>query len=185
MRIIGGIHKGRRLKAPKGANTRPTSDATREAIFNILAHEGQSLLCGAKVLDLFAGSGAMGLEALSRGADHVTFVESDPAALRVIADNIELLGAAGHTSLLKVDALRVPRTKEAADIVFVDPPYGRGLAAPALDSAVDKGWIGADTVIVLEAAANDPLALPKEFVLRLERKYGGTRVALAKLVSRD
>ncbi len=185
MRIIGGVHKGRRLKGPKGSKTRPTSDATREAIFNILAHEGDSLLQGATVLDLFAGSGAMGLEALSRGAARVTFVESDPMAIRVLGDNIALLGAADRTAVVKVDALKLARTEQAADLVFVDPPYRRGLAGPALNRAADKGWVGPDTLIILETAKSDQVALPKEFAAYFERIYGGTRVALAKLVPTD
>lgn len=185
MRVVGGVHKGRRLKGPKGSKTRPTSDKTREAIFNILANEGSSFLQGAAALDLFAGSGAMGFEAISRGAARVTFVESDPAALRAIGENAELLGATKQVTRLKVDALKLPRAIEVADLVFVDPPYRRGLVAPALLGAVDKGWIGANTVLVIELAADDQAALPNGFVARLERTYGRTRVVLAKLAVTD
>lgn len=182
MRVVGGVHKGRRLKGPKGGKTRPTSDATREAIFNILAHEWCLPSQGTVVLDLFAGSGAMGFEALSRGAARVTFVETDPAALRVIGENIELLGVAGQATALKVDALNLPRAKEAADLIFVDPPYRLGLVAPALRGAADKEWIGVDTVLVIELAADEQVALPNGFVASLERVYGRTRVVLAKMV---
>src|SRR5262245_61674156 len=153
MRIIGGKFGGRQLIAPSGAAIRPTSDRVREAIFNILSHgiEGFAFH-GIRVLDLFAGTGALGLEALSRGAADCLFVEEAPAARASIRRNVEALGLTGVTKIFRRDAtdLGAAGRRGGAGLAFFDPPYGRGLAERALLSALGGGWLAPAAVLVLE-----------------------------------
>ena len=181
MRIVGGTFRGRVLMAPVGRVTRPTADRVRESLFNILASaavaEGEEGLEGAAVLDVFAGTGALGFEALSRGASQVAFIENDDTALQVIGENIRKLGVLDRTTLLRIDATRPPKAKQAYDLAMFDAPYRSGLAGPAL-AALDKaGWIGPAPVIVIEVAAGEPFAPPSgRFVITDERKYGAARL---------
>lgn len=180
MRIIGGRHKGRRLKAPKGKNTRPTSDAIREAVFNALSHWDPSPIDDGIILDLFAGTGALGLEALSRGARHVTFVESDPEAAAIIRANINLIGEESKTRLIPRDVRRLPRTSQAADLVFLDPPYGLDLLDMAIQSAKANCWIGPDSLLVMERAAGDEVIQTGNPRALWARTYGQTQVVISK-----
>ena len=179
MRIVAGAHRGAALSAPKDSRIRPTSDRVRESIFNILLHGGfASPLEGARVLDLFAGTGALGLEALSRGASFVTFVDDHAESRALIRRNIESLHAMGRTKLWQRDATALgsrPRG-EPFDFMFLDPPYGRALAEPAIRSALQGGWLNDTAVIIAELEAE--LAPPEieGFVLADERTYGDTRV---------
>ncbi|NWG47312.1 MAG: 16S rRNA (guanine(966)-N(2))-methyltransferase RsmD [Alphaproteobacteria bacterium] len=184
MRIVAGRHGGRTLVVPKGMATRPTSERTRGAIFNILDHAllpelGRSL-AGARVLDLFAGSGALGLEALSRGAAQVLFVDDAAAARAAIRENIEALGETGRTRIFRRDARRLgarPGTLGPPfDLVFCDAPYHTGAHLEALDGAARQGWLAPGALIVLETAADETAPLPEEFSLREERAYGAARV---------
>lgn len=164
MRIVGGEHKGRPLRAPAGRDTRPTSDRARESLFNILEHAAWSPgLDGRRVLDLFAGSGALGFEALSRGASFALFVETDEAARGAIRFNVEELGLFGATRVHRRDAtdlgLKPAGLGAPFDLVFCDPPYSRGLAERALSKLASGGWITADALIVLETAADEAFAL--------------------------
>ena len=182
MRIVGGRLKGRRLDAPKGGDIRPTSDRMRQAVFNILEHAfGDYELTGAVVLDLFAGTGALGLEALSRGAAHATFVDDDPHALSSVKGNASALGVWRQATLLKVDAARLPPPPLAARapcrLAFLDPPYKSGLAAPALAGLAARGWIGEGALCVAEWAAGEPFRPPAGFAAVDERTYGSGRVA--------
>lgn len=173
MRIVAGRNKGRLLAAPEGGDTRPTSDRAREALFNILVHRygaDDFTLVGARVLDLFAGTGALGLEAWSRGAAHVTFVERDPAALKALAANLRATRAEGE--ILRADATRPPRAKIACDLVFLDPPYAAGVAAAALAAADAAGWVRPGAVAVAETAADDSPAWPESFAVDDRRAYG-------------
>jgi 16S rRNA (guanine966-N2)-methyltransferase len=178
MRIVGGTWRGRGLIAPEGVNVRPTTDRVREAIFNILDHSDPGL-DGARVLDLFAGSGALGLEAASRGARAVLFVETDPDARGAIRTNIEVLGATGMTRIFKRDATTLgpmlPDKGGPFDLVFLDPPYGKGLGAAALDCARAGGWLADDVRIIYECGADET---PDTGALKLEdmRRYGDTKV---------
>ncbi len=178
MRIVGGRHRGRRLRAPAGA--RPTADRLREALFDILTHGGfgggASLVRGAVVVDAFAGSGALGLEALSRGAARLTCMERDPAACAMIGANAEALGEEARVAVLKADATRPPPAPAPCDLVFLDPPYGKGLALPALAALARAGWIAANAVIAVELAARDPFQPPEGFALVDERRYGRARI---------
>jgi len=178
MRIIAGRHKGRRLVAPPGDAVRPTSDRAREALFDILAHgrlaEGPAFEA-AHVLDVFAGTGAFGLEALSRGARHATFIEKDRTALAALRGNIAALGETERTTLLASDARRLPRAAAPASLAFLDPPYGEDLAAPALAALAAAGWLATDSLVLIELAAREALALPPGFTLLEERRYGAAR----------
>ncbi|MGE0046405.1 MAG: 16S rRNA (guanine(966)-N(2))-methyltransferase RsmD [Hyphomonadaceae bacterium] len=184
MRIVAGAHKGREIVAPPGRNTRPTSDRARESVFNILAHAPWSPgVEGRRVLDLFAGAGALGLEALSRGAAFALFVETDEAARGAIRDNIEALGLFGQTRVHRRDAtdLGVKPAGLGApfDLVFLDPPYGRGLGETALAKLAPGGWIGKEAICVFECAAGETPA-HEGFDLLDTRTYGAAKVLFLK-----
>lgn len=181
MRIIAGRFRGRALaavgKGDPGAHLRPTADRVRESLFSVLT--GLGVLGGARVLDLFAGTGALGLEALSRGAAFVTFVDNGRTATGLIRRNVELTGSAAETERLVRDATRLgPCPAAPHDLVFLDPPYGKGLGARALRSAVEGGWLAADALIVWEDSA--PMAAPEWFEPEQTRRYGDTHVTLMR-----
>jgi len=181
VRIIAGRHRGRRIQAPPGRGTRPTSDRAREALMGILEH-GDPPLADARFLDLFAGTGAVGLEAASRGARKVLLIENDPAAIAAIRNNIQQLGEAGRVRLLVADASRLGPAPEPFDLVFVDPPWRSGLAGPALESLRDGGWLAPSGRVVVELAAAEPFVPPAGFELEQERRYGRTRFVFLRLV---
>ncbi len=176
MRIIAGKHRGLRLagigRGDAAGHLRPTSDRVRESLFNVLtggAHGDP--ITGAHVLDLFAGTGALGLEALSRGASRATFIEKGRKGQALIRENIALARRGGDATLLPVDATRLPPCKRApAGLVFLDPPYGKGLGEKALASALAGGWIAPGAVIVWEE--NAPQQAPPGFALLDQRRYG-------------
>lgn len=163
MRIIAGRHRGRKLTPPADAQVRPTSDRLRESLFNILAHRPDFTFHGARVADLFAGTGALGLEAASRGAAHVSFVESHPASIDLIRHNIISLGEAGNCRVIAGDARRLPKSAAAFDLVFLDPPYGKDLLPPALDSLAANGWLKPGSLIVAEQGAEEVIPYPDDF----------------------
>jgi 16S rRNA (guanine966-N2)-methyltransferase len=180
MRIVGGRFKGRAIAAPAGRDTRPTSDRAREAIFNILDHAPWSPgLTDRRVIDLFAGSGALGFEALSRGAAFALFVETDPGARGAIRDTVEAFNLFGTTRIHRRDAtdLGVKPAGVGApfDLVFADPPYGQGLALPALTGLMRGDWITPDALIVLEVGADETPALAGFTELDV-RTYGAAKV---------
>ncbi|MDI4658695.1 16S rRNA (guanine(966)-N(2))-methyltransferase RsmD [Xanthobacter autotrophicus] len=152
MRIVGGNLKGRALKGPSSSATRPTSDRLRESLFNVLVHAYGDPCDGARVLDLFAGTGALGIEALSRGARFALFVEEAAEARGLIRDNVEALGLTGVTKVFRRDATRLGDMGpgEPYGLVFCDPPYGKGLAERALASAAAGGWLAPDALVVVE-----------------------------------
>lgn len=178
--VIGGRHRGRRLKVPPGRATRPTSARVREALFDLLAHAPRAgaPVEGTSVLDLFAGSGALGIEALSRGAAKATFVERDPAAVRAIRANLALLGEEERGDVVRADALRLPPPPAGHALCLVDAPYGKGLAAPALARAAAAGWLAGDARVALELGAGEPFEAPAGFRPLGERSYGGSRLVL-------
>lgn len=184
MRIVAGRFRGRALVAPSGAGTRPTSDRLRESIFNILSH-GDFPLENARVLDLFAGTGALGLEAISRGARFALFVEEDANARAAIRANIEALGLTGATKLFRRDAADLgpmpPSAGGPFDLIFADPPYGKDLAVPALASARAGGWLASGAIAVVETATDDTFETPAGFELVQSRAYGDTTVRLLRL----
>lgn len=178
-RIIAGHHRGRRLEVPAGLAVRPTAERLREALFSILQHQ-RPALAGARFLDLFAGSGAVGLEALSRGAAQLTAVESDRSAVAALRRNIEKLGESDRARLVVGDATRLPRATEPADLVYLDPPYLSGLALLALQSLLDRGWLRPTTLVIVELAAKEPFTAPPSFMLEEERRYGAGRIVLLR-----
>lgn len=187
MRIVGGKHKGRSLIAPPGGATRPTADRTRESVFNVLAHAAWSPgLEGRRVLDLFAGSGALGLEAMSRGGAFALFVETDAAARGAIRDNIEALGLFGTTRIHRRDAtdlgVKPAGLGEPFDLVFLDPPYGKGLGEAALKTLAGGGWIAEDAIAVFECGAVETPATPGFEVLD-ERTYGAAKVLFLRALA--
>jgi 16S rRNA (guanine966-N2)-methyltransferase len=175
MRVIAGKWRGRALAAPAGAATRPTSDRAREAIFSMLTSRLGSFE-GLDVLDLFAGTGALGIEALSRGTASACFIDTDPAAVKAIKANLAALGAAGDVRQGPVTSLGpAPR---AYHLVFLDPPYGQGLADPALSHLHTHGWIAPGALISIETAAADPLTCNWERLV--ERRFGKALVRLLR-----
>ena len=177
MRITGGRHRGRRLAAPRGSDLRPTSDRVRESLFNILAHGRHGGdLAGAAVLDAFAGTGALGLEALSRGAAHATFMDIDRAALAGIERTLAVLDEDERASVLRADATRPPTPGASVAIAFLDPPYLSGLAHAAMVALAAAGWFAPGALVVVETEAGEDLTLPPGMELVDDRRYGGTRI---------
>lgn len=184
MRIIAGQHKGRALIAPKGMGTRPTSDRTRESLFNVIVHAVWAPpLEGARVLDLFAGSGALGLEAMSRGAAFCLFVETDHGARGAIRDNIEALGLFGSTRLHRRSATDLGEKPAGVGspftLAFLDPPYHKGLVQPALECLAEGKWLAQDALVAVETGADERLMLPG-WTLLDARDYGAARVSFLK-----
>ena len=160
MRVVGGEFGGRKLFGPTSDAIRPTTDRMRQALFNILSHGYPDYLDGARVLDLFAGTGALGIEALSRGAGYVLFVDNAPAARGLIRRNIETLGLTGCTRIFRRDATRLgpAGTVQPFSLVFADPPYGARLGEKALSALVTGGWLAPDALIILEERASSDIA---------------------------
>ncbi len=185
MRIVAGSHRGRRLVAPPGRGVRPTADRTREALFNILEHGGfvaggGSPVRGARVLDAFAGTGAMGLEALSRGAESAVFMENGREALDALAHNIAACREDDHTEILRIDATRPPHARAACALAFLDPPYDSGLATPCLSALAAGGWLADGAICTIELAAGEDFIPPDGFEVLEERRYGAARVVLLR-----
>ena len=183
MRIIAGTWRGRHLITPGDDRIRPTSDRVRGAIFNILAHGIDGVeLEGAHVIDLFAGSGALGLEALSRGAAHCTFVEADAEARTLLSRNIALLDFDAGSEVLVANATRLGAAggRQPASLAFLDPPYGKGLAEPALAALADGGWLAPKAVAVVEGKAGDAIAWPSGYDVLDVRRWGDTQAAFAR-----
>ncbi|HVB16798.1 MAG TPA: 16S rRNA (guanine(966)-N(2))-methyltransferase RsmD [Stellaceae bacterium] len=184
LRIVGGSHRGRRLIAPPGEAVRPTSDRAREALFNILSH-GDFAAAGLMfaeqpVLDAFAGTGAYGLEALSRGAGRAVFIESDREALAALRRNVAALGEGERAYIVAGDATRPPRAGFACALAFLDPPYRSGVAPPALSALADAGWLTPDALAVIEVAAREALSAPAGFAIIDERTYGAARLVILR-----
>ncbi len=182
MRITGGTFRGRALAAPADARVRPTSDKVRQAIFNIVAHHdfGGFALEGARVADLFAGTGALGLEALSRGGAYCLFVEEAADSRALIRRNVEALNLTGVTKIWRRDATSLGPLGAGArgpfDLVFLDPPYRKGLIAPALASLREGGWLADGALIVVEMGADEIVPSTEGFALADKRLYGDTSV---------
>ncbi|WP_458791549.1 16S rRNA (guanine(966)-N(2))-methyltransferase RsmD [Yoonia sp. MH D7] len=181
MRIIGGTHRGTTLTdvgtGDTAAHLRPTGDRVRESLFNVLqgGRFGERVR-GTRVLDLFAGTGALGLEALSRGAVHATFVDDGKVAARLLAANITKLRREADCKLIKADALKLPPVTTPCSLIFVDPPYGMGLGIKAMTAALKAGWVAKDALIVLEENSAQPA--PRGFTSRDSRRYGDTWITL-------
>ena len=181
MRIVAGKHRGRALAVPDNSDIRPTADRVREAIFNSLCHGNRRIGDGdsvrdARVLDGFAGTGALGLEAVSRGAAHVTLMEQGHAALQLCHENVESLTEQGSVTVLSGDCLNPVRASQACDLIFLDPPYRSGVANDALVALAHAGWIAVGALCVVELAAKETYEPIDGFELLDERRYGAARV---------
>ena len=185
MRIVGGSLKGRRLTVPDGLAIRPTSERVREALFNVLAHGCGLDLADASVVDAFAGSGALGFEALSRGAAQVTFLEADRAARQAIRRTAAAFDAEDRVQALTADATRPPAAATPCALALLDPPYGSTLAAPALTALAAAGWLADGAIAVVELGDREALAAPAEFTHIDERRYGATRLVFLGFARRD
>lgn len=183
IRITAGTFKNKPLAVPTGDSIRPTSDRARQALFNRLEHSFQNIgfkLRGARVIDLFAGTGALGLDALSRGAAHVTFVEQNHNSIAVLKRNIATLAVDDKSNILTTDASALPAAIQPVDLALLDPPYDLGLAEPTLAALVNKGWLTDTAVVVVETAATETLTAPDGLQIEDVRSYG--RGALTYLV---
>ena len=181
MRIVAGRHRGRLIDAPEGNDIRPTSDRVRESVFNILDHQnwgpgGLSIVTGARILDGFCGTGALGLEALSRGGGHVTFMDKNRTALNLCRRNLDTLGERSAADVLQSDCLKPVRPAAPCGLVLLDPPYKAGLAGPALASLRDAGWLAPGAVCAVETEAGAEPEFPEDFEKLDARKYGTARV---------
>lgn len=191
MRIVAGKHRGRAIAAPEDDSVRPTSDRVRENLFNILVHgrlsaDSTQPLVDARVLDAFAGSGALGLEALSRGAQHAVFLDSDLSALECLRRNVAKLHEEARATLVQADACRPPLPSKVRGnpaprgLVFLDPPYRSGLAAPALAALARAGWLAPGAIVVVELDGADAFVVPEGFALEDERQYGRTKLVFLR-----
>ncbi|MFN0218850.1 MAG: 16S rRNA (guanine(966)-N(2))-methyltransferase RsmD [Hyphomicrobium sp.] len=183
MRIVAGKFRGRALVAPDDKAVRPTSDRVRESVFNILAHGVNDFdLQGARVIDLFAGTGALGLEAMSRGAAYALFVEDDTSARALIRRNVEAFELTGETRIFRRDATDLGGIGNIApfNLAFLDPPYGKGLGETALESLVGGGWLAPGAICVIEERAGADITLPPALTLLDSRTYGDTEVRIMR-----
>ena len=186
MRIVGGSLRGRKFEAPPGGAVRPTSARAREALFDRLVHgafsgDGASGVAGARVLDAFCGAGALGLEALSRGAAQAVFLDNDAAAVACVRRNIAALGVGGRATVLPADATNPPRAAAACTLAFLDAPYRADLTAPALAALAAAGWLAPGALCIAETAAKaPPFAAPENFETLDSRRYGKARFAFLR-----
>jgi 16S rRNA (guanine966-N2)-methyltransferase len=183
MRVVAGTLRGRAIAGPQHEGLRPTSDRVRESLFNILAHGIDDFsLEGARVIDLFAGTGALGIEAISRGAAYCLFVDSEPEARGLIRDNVEAFGLTGVTRIFRRDAadLGPAGTVAPVQLAFLDPPYDKGLGERALNALHDGKWLVPGAIVVLEDRASVTITLPPAFTELDRRTYGDTQIVFAR-----
>jgi 16S rRNA (guanine966-N2)-methyltransferase len=182
MRVVGGRLKGRNLASPSSRDIRPTADRLRESLFNILVHAYGDPIAGGRVLDLFAGTGALGIEAISRGARFALFVDNGAEARALLRSNVEALGLGGVTKVFRRDAtdLGAAHPVEPFSLVFLDPPYGKGLAEQALGSLRDGGWLTPGALLVVEEAKVAPFVAPDGFEELERRLYDDTEFVLLR-----
>jgi len=184
MRIVAGRHRGRCLVAPKGRTTRPTSDRVRESLFNMLAHgdfDGYGdVFEGTQALDAFCGSGALGLEARSRGADHVVFMDNDAAAISAARGNAAMLNEGANVICLVCDVTNPPAAEKPCSLVFLDPPYGGELAVTALTALREKGWLAPGALCIVETAKNEDFFSPPEFTPLKKRRSGTAQLHILR-----
>lgn len=183
MRVVGGRLKGRTLKGPSTQTVRPTSDRLREALFNILAHGYGDAAQDARVIDLFAGTGALGIEALSRGASFALFVDDSAEGRALVRENIETLGLGGVSKIFRRDATKLGPMppQDPFTIAFLDPPYAKALAERALVSLLDGGWLADDALVIVEESAEAVLEFPAGFEKLEQREYGDTQVVILRV----
>ncbi len=183
LNIIAGKHRGKRIETKKNQTIRPTGSRTREAVFNILSHGqfgeyGTSPMVDKSVIDLFCGTGALGLEALSRGAKHVTFVDESAESIALARMNIQHLREEENASLIRSDSTSLPPARRRCGLAFLDPPYNSGLAVKSLASLDEQGWLEKDAIAVVELSHKETLIPPANYSIFDERKYGNTKIML-------
>ncbi len=188
MKITGGKFKGRNVEARKDQSLRPTTGRVREAVFNMLMHgkflnderfknpEGRNIIEGQKVVDIFCGTGILGLEAVSRGAEHATLIDQNQSTIDIAWQNINNTGA--NARVIKSDSTRLPRAVQKCTLAFLDPPYNSGLSVPALKSLRDQGWLANGAIVILEHSNRDDFIAPEKFVVLDDRDYNKTRITL-------
>lgn len=178
MRIVGGEFRGRTLATPKSNDIRPTIDRTRESLFNILAHAHPGVLDSTRILDLFAGTGAVGIEALSRGCKSALFVENSVEGRSLLWENIDALGLHGRARILRRDATNLGPANniEPFELLFADPPYGKGLGEKALLAAHQGGWLAKDALVILEERSDVQVSVDPVFAFVEERTFGDTKM---------
>ena len=184
MRVVGGRLRGRNLASPASRDIRPTADRLRESVFNILVHAYDDPISGARVLDLFAGTGALGIEAISRGAAFTLFIDNGTEARALLRSNVEALGLGGVTKVFRRDAadLGPAHPVEPFSLAFLDPPYGKGLAEKALASLRHGGWLTPGALLVVEEAKAASFAAPEGFEELERRAYDDTELAFLRAV---
>ena len=184
MRIIGGKYRGKIIKVPSHRGTRPTADRTRETIFNILLHNpvfGPEILIDKAVLDVFAGTGALGLEAFSRGAKSVTFIENEREVASLLKSNIKAFNLP-ESSILVDDACHLDtRSLVPFELVFLDPPYHQGFLLPSLEKLFTQGWLAKEAVVIIEMAKEESLLLPPFLSLLIERISGAAKILFCRV----
>ena len=182
MRVVGGRFRGRTIAGPKSDAIRPTADRLREALFNILYHAYGDPISGARVLDLFAGTGALGIEAASRGAAFVLFVDDGAEARALLRENVAAFGLGGISRVFRRDATTLGPAHPLApfSLTFLDPPYGRGLAATALAAAQTGGWLAPDALVVVEEAVKAAFSAPAGFTEIERRRYDDTEFVILR-----
>jgi 16S rRNA (guanine966-N2)-methyltransferase len=183
--IISGKHRGRKIETKRSAAIRPTGGKARGAIFNILMHGEFSAaecspLIGKCAIDLFCGTGALGLEALSRGAEHVTFVDQSSESIALAAANVRNLKEEGSAHFLRNDSAALPPARKSCSLAFLDPPYNSGLAAKSLASLDRQGWLEDTAIAVIELSHKEQFAPPEHYTLFDERRYGNTRIVFVR-----
>ena len=188
MRIVGGTFSGRRIIAAKGDISRPTTDRTREALFNVLTHRDDVVFDGARIIDLFAGSGALGLEAISRGAAFCLFVETDAAARGAIRDNVEALALFGSTRIHRRSATNLGHKPAGLGapftLAFLDPPYERALAIPTLEMLRDGGWLEVGALVIVEQSIRETPVSTDGYKEVDRRIYGDTQIGIYRLAAK-
>ncbi|MBN8969180.1 MAG: 16S rRNA (guanine(966)-N(2))-methyltransferase RsmD [Rhizobiales bacterium] len=182
MRVVGGRLRGRNIASPASNAIRPTQDRLRESVFNILMHAYENPIDGARVLDLFAGTGALGIEAISRGAAFALFIDNGAEARALLRNNVESLGLGGTTKVYRRDATNLgpAHPMEPFSLVFIDPPYGKGLADKALASLCEGGWLAPDALVVVEEATAAAFAVPEGYEELERRAYDDTEFVFLK-----
>ena len=189
-RIISGIYKGRKIALPKGLMIRPTSERLREAMFNIIFHNqwfqaNKYSLKGLNVLDAFAGSGALGLEALSRGANEVVFLETDKIVKNILISNIKSINENARVSVFSRDATNpgLPPKNKTFSLLFIDPPYYSGLAIKSINAILSSGWLSNNSIVAVEIDSKEEWKIPNQFELLIDRNYGRSRLIFIKCKS--
>jgi 16S rRNA (guanine966-N2)-methyltransferase len=188
LHIIAGIHRGKKIETKAHSKIRPTGGMARGAIFNILMHgpfgaDGNSPLIDKKVIDVFCGTGALGLEALSRGAAHVTFVDESSDSIALAHENTKRMGEEANAVLIRSDSTSLPKARSQCSLAFLDPPYNSGLATKSLLSLANQGWLETGAIAVVEVSAKETMEAPKDFEIFDERKYGNSKIFFLRYIA--